>query len=357
MKICFLITGLGIGGAERHLFNLVPKLKFNVFIISLSNNNDFGVEIEQKGIKVYYLGLNKINLPLVILRLIKIIRAEKPDVIDTYLIHANLIGRIVGKILRINKIICSIRNDYSHLKTLNFLDKITQNLVDLYILNSKSLFDYVHKHNHVPIKKIKYIPNGIDLKRMYGKLDKNYDIRKELSLEKNSFVLSSVLRLIKDKNIPTLMKSLKYLDKNIFLLIIGDGTQKEYLLNLSRKLNLNDNIFFLGKRKDVFNIVNSSDVFILPSLREGMSNALLEAMALKKICIVSNIPQNRELIKNRFNGITFSPLNERELAEKIKKVYENKNLEALSQESFNLIKNKFNIKIIFKSYENIIEAL
>ena len=99
MNICFLITGLGMGGAERYLLNLLPKVKYNKFIISLTNLNDYGKELEKSGIKIYYLGLNEItgiNLPLVIMRFRRVIKHEKPDVLDTYLIHANLFGRVFG---------------------------------------------------------------------------------------------------------------------------------------------------------------------------------------------------------------------------------------------------------------------
>ena len=355
MKICFLITGLGLGGAEKFLLNLVPKLKFDKFIISLMNLNELGKEIEKRGIKVYYLGLNKINIPLVILRFRKIIRTEKPSIIDTYLIHSNLFGRIFGKILGIERVISSIRSDYSEFRILKFWDKITQNLTGLYILNSKALINYIHLKNSVPMNKIKIIPNGIDLERSLSILDNNYDIRKELGLKNDNFIIVSVGRLIKDKNFEILIKALKYLNKNIFLVIIGVGPEKKALLNLLEKLNLKNNVFFLGKRKDVLNVINSSNLFVLPSLREGMSNALLEAMFLKKICIVSNIPQNKELIKDNLNGIIFNPKDEIELSKKIMKVYNNKFSNDLGQASFNLIKKDYNINKIIKRYESVIE--
>lgn len=359
MKVCFLITGLGIGGAERHLLNIVPKLKFNKFIISLTNLRDYGNELEKKGIKIYYLGLNEItgiNLPLIILRFRKIINREKPDIIDTYLIHANLFGRVFGKLFGIKKIISSMRSDYTRFKIFKFLDKYTQNFVDLYILNSNALYNYIHKNNRVPIKKIKIIPNGIDVEKIYGSLDRNYDIRNELGLSKESFIISFVGRLIKDKNISTLIKAMEFINGNISLLIIGDGPERKNLMKLTKKINLDNCIFFLGKRNDIFNIINSSNVFVLPSIREGMSNALLEAMTLKKICIVSNISQNRELIEDNYNGLVFNPMNERELANKIIKVYKNKDLRNFGQKSFKIIRKKYDMNKIRKKYENTIKV-
>ena len=358
MKVCFLITGLGIGGAERHLFNIVPRLNFENFIISLTDNDEFGKKIEEKGVKVYYLGLNKYNLPFVILKFRKIIKEEKPDVLDTYLIHSNLFGRIFGNLFGVKKNISSVRSDYSRFKLLKMIDKITKNLVDLFILNSKALLFYVHNTNQVKMENIKVIPNGIDLKNLYSKIDNNYDIRLDLKLEMDHFIIISTVRLIKDKNINVLIKAMKFVDENICLVIVGDGPERDNLLNLVNRLNLNERIYFLGVRHDIPNLLNSADIFILPSVREGMSNALLEAMALKKICIVSNIPQNKELINDGYNGLTFNPQSEKELALKIQEVYEEKSkFKTFGFESFNIIEKKFNMKRIAKSYEETINSL
>ena len=361
MKICFFITGLGIGGAEKFLVQLVPKLKFDKFVISLTNKNILGKEIEKKGVKVYYLGLNKINFFLIIFLMIfrigKILKKEKPDIVDTYLIHSNIFGRLLGRLFGVKKNISSIRNDYSDLRLLNFLERLSQNLVDLYISNSKALLNYIHYKNHVPLRKIKIIPNAIDIKKINSRLDKNYDVKLELGLKKNNYLIVCVARLHKQKNVATLIKAMDLIDNNIFLVIVGDGPERKNLIQLTVKLQLKDKIFFLGFRRDVLNIVNSSNVFILPSLKEGMSNALLEAMALKKVCIVSDIPQNKELIKDRINGIVFNQQNEKDLAKKIMEVYENENLMELGQKAFKLIENKFDLKKVLGKYEKIIKNI
>jgi glycosyltransferase involved in cell wall biosynthesis len=351
MKVCFLITGLGIGGAEKHLLKLVPRLKFDKFVISLTNKKEIGKEIEKKGVRVYYLGLT----PFIIFKFRKIIKKEKPDILDTYLIHANIFGRIFGRIFGIKKIVNSVRNDYSDLKLLNFLDRMTKGLVDLYIVNSKALIGYIHNKNKVSLKKIKLVPNGIDLKGLYGKLNKKYDIRDELKLPKKSFIIACAARLQKQKNLPVLIKSMKFVNEKTFLVIAGGGPEKKELDNIIAKLNLQKRVFLLGERKDISNIVNSSDIFVLPSLKEGMSNALLEAMALKKCCLVSSIPQNKELIKDKVNGFIFNPKNAKGLAKNIENACKSKKLADFGEKSYVIIKKKYQIDTILKKYEKIIE--
>ncbi|MBW3020953.1 hypothetical protein KY334_06665, partial [Candidatus Woesearchaeota archaeon] len=136
MKLGIVITGLGTGGAENHLLKVLPKLKIPLFVVSLTNLNDIGKELENKGIKVYYLGLNKFNLLSVIKKYKNILRKEKPSVIDTYLIHANIFGRLFTprKIKLINSVRGDYfnRNDFKFSKIVKFFDKITRKRVDLW---------------------------------------------------------------------------------------------------------------------------------------------------------------------------------------------------------------------------------
>jgi len=357
MKIGFVITGLGIGGAEKFLLNLLPNLKYKKFIVSLTNLNDFGMKLERKGIKVYYLGLNKFNFLQTVFKFKRIINYEKPDLLDTYLIHANLYGRLFGKLFGIKKVVCSIRSDYSNFKFLKFLDKITQNLVDLYILNSRALLKYFYNEISTNVKRVKILRNGIDIKEVYNEIEKNFNIRRDLGLKKSSFLVEFVGRLIPDKNLPILIKAIKLCDKKIYLLIVGDGPERRNLKKLINKLKLNNRIFLLGKRKDAINFLNDSNVFVLPSLREGMSRALLEAMALKKVCIVSNINQNKVLIKDGFNGMIFDPRNVNDLAKKIMLVYNDKIQADFGKRCYEIIKNKFNLHEIITQYENLMTLL
>ncbi|MFW9971988.1 MAG: glycosyltransferase [Candidatus Odinarchaeota archaeon] len=357
MKICFLITGMGVGGAEKHILKLIPLLKCEKFIISLTNFNEFGKILTKHGVKIYYLGFKRYNFFSVINQFRIIILKEKPNIIDSYLIHSNLFARIFGKLFGINKIINSVRNDYSSFKFLSFLDRITQNKVDLYLINSYSLFSYVNRILRVPISKIKVLPNGIDLENIYRNLDYEFNIKSELCLKEETIIIVSISRLHKQKNLPILIKTLQYLDDNFILIIVGDGPERIRLIKLTKELKLNHRVHFLGIRFDIVNILNSSDIFILPSKIEGMSNALLEAMALKKICIVSKIPQNEVLIKDGINGFLFNPTDENDLAKKIQTVHNNNALDKIQQAALTTVETDHLINNIAIKYEEIVERL
>ncbi len=209
----------------------------------------------------------------------------------------------------------------------------------------------------MPNSKVKILQNGIDLEKIYKNLDYEFNIRNELYLKEENVAIVSISRLHKQKNLPILIKALQYLDDNFILIIVGDGPERNRLIRLIKELKLNHRVYFLGIRFDIVNILNSSDIFILPSKIEGMSNALLEAMALKKSCIVSNIPQNKELIEDNVNGLIFKTDCEKDLSQKVLYVLKNEKNIAYGENAYQTIKSKYDINLIAKKYNKILQDM
>ncbi|MEM4756158.1 MAG: glycosyltransferase [Candidatus Woesearchaeota archaeon] len=313
VKICFLITGLGVGGAEQHLLKLIPKLRFNHCVVSLTNENTLGKKLK-KYTTIYYLGLTKWNLPFVVYRFKQVLKKERPDVLDTYLIHANLFGRIFGKVFGCSIILNSIRNNYAHWPHFLFLDKITKSFVTHYHINSPALITYLKK---IGVKQYSIIPNAVDVTTLPSTINNDFSLRSLLQIPDSKKILVCVARLEKQKNHKVLFDALSMLPSSYVLVIVGDGSLRHALEQYAVSLGIAHRVFFLGKRNDALEIVKQSDIFVLPSLTEGMSNALLEAMALAKPCVVSNIPENTVLIKHKRNGLVFDPIDAKDLVKQI----------------------------------------
>jgi glycosyltransferase involved in cell wall biosynthesis len=128
-------------------------------------------------------------------------------------------------------------------------------------------------------------------------------------------------RLVKRKNLPILVEAIKILERerafSCQLVICGDGDEKPALMELARQMGNFHRILFIGFRPDVFRFMKSCDVFVLPSIMEGMPNALFEAMVARVPVIVSDIPEHRKWIEDGQNGYLFDPKDARELADKI----------------------------------------
>ena len=179
--------------------------------------------------------------------------------------------------------------------------------------------------------------------------------RKELGIKKDSFVVVSIGELNKNKNHQIVLKALSNLkDNNFDYLICGEGSEETKLRKLSVELNIQDKVHFLGFRKDINEILYLSELFVFPSYREGLSMALMEAMAMGLPAIVSDIRGNRDLIDDKKGGYLFQPDNCLELSSLINKLYTEKETRN-KMSNYNLVKIKeFSIKNSLKEMEKVI---
>lgn len=310
-KILHLITGLETGGAEMMLLKTLPSLQeiFDNHVCCIRGHGPIGKKLSDAAIPVHYLELKNIFDLGIILRFKKIIQIEKPDLLVTYLIHADLFGRIFGRLFGIKKIICSVRVKLIQIKYLPLLllDALTSPLVTRYHFNSQVVADMYHRYFFLPKRKSTVIPNGLDITLYQKEINKNQK-KQELSLPQDSIIISCVGRLEKQKGQEYLIKALVPLSQNqpnLHLLLIGAGSNEKMLKELAKNLKIAPQVHFLGKTDDVPQLLAISDIFTLPSLYEGMSNALMEAMATGLPIVATDIPENKEVIEN--NGLLVPP--------------------------------------------------
>ncbi|MFA5776879.1 MAG: glycosyltransferase [Parcubacteria group bacterium] len=357
-KILHLITGLELGGgAENMLLQLLPEMQEELDnrICVIKGRGEIGKKLENLGIPVYYLDLKSIFDFGMIFRYNKVLKDFNPDVQVNYLIHADIFGRIFGKIFGVKKIVPYIRNIHKGKKFLLFLDKITLFLADFVLTNSEASRKYYIEKMGFKKEKTMCIPNGINLSRFENL---NVDVaekKKEIGIPENSLVIGCVARMEKQKDIPTLAKAFKLVKEkhgNAVLLLVGHGSEKENIKNFAKEIGIEKEVFFLEKRTDVPELLQIMDIFVLPSLNEGMSNALLEAMASKKLIITSDIEENKELIENEKEGLNFEAGNLVDLAEKINGCMNNLNeANNFKNDAFRKVINKYDLHIIKENYK------
>lgn len=175
-------------------------------------------------------------------------------------------------------------------------------------------------------KEVKYIHGiGINTERLNKTSDTQ--IRKELNLDENSFLVLSVGELNKNKNQKVIIKALSNIDnKNVHYVLCGKGDQHENLKALAEELNVSDRVHFLGYRTDVVNICAQSDVFVMPSFREGLPVASLEAMYCGLPLVTSNIRGLVDIMENGVSGYLCSPTDYTAFANGIKAIKDNEGL-------------------------------
>lgn len=295
-RIIHIIQSLGNGGCENMLLRTLPLLDtFDHTIITLKNPGDLAPKFIDAGVKV-----KTTRWP----QLRKQVLLESPDIIITYLFHADMLGRIFLR-MKNTPVIPFLRTTYNHPKYLiaRILEWITKPLVNQYLANSVAVKDFYIKHIGVHPEKITVIPNGIDIE-YFDSITPNPDLQKSLSIAPSDFVIICVANLHINKGHHYLLEAFEVCNlKNAKLLIVGDGDEKENLLHQIENYQNKENIIFLGRRTDVPQLLRISNLFILPTLFEGQSNAIMEAMASGLPIITTDIPENQSLIKNNISGI------------------------------------------------------
>jgi glycosyltransferase involved in cell wall biosynthesis len=183
------------------------------------------------------------------------------------------------------------------------------------------------------------------------------DIRKEFSLEEDDIVIGFIGRIVTAKGLEYLLDALPYLKgefKSIKLLIVGEGSLVEELKERAKKNNIFDNILFTGKRRDIPEILASINIFVMPSIAEGFPNALLEAMAMGKPIVTTEVGGIPEIVKNKFNGLLVPPRDTVSLSKAIKELISNDQLAAkLGQAASNLVHDNLSIKAIAQKWQSL----
>jgi len=321
-KIFYVITSLDYGGSQKNLYYILKYLPkeyknylFEPIVISLKKGGRFRGKIASLGIKIYDLGLPErvsfltfFILPYSIVNFFYLVIIYRPKIIHSFLFQANFLSRFAKIFLPNTKIFCSEHVvEKQKLWQLKLL-KITDWLVDQIRTNSKETKDFVIKTHKFPEDKIVIAQNIIDVSDINIKLSP-LDIRKELSISIDDFLVVSIGRLNKQKGFDLLIEVVKsFRDKirylgykrNFLFVIIGDGEEYKNLLCYSQMLKVEDYLKFLGYKENVYEYINACDLFLLTSYWEGSPNVVLEALVLKKLVVSSEVEGVGELLNKDF---------------------------------------------------------
>lgn len=307
-KVFHIIQSLDNGGCENMLLRTLPLVDdFEHTIITLKELGELTPRFVEANIRVVNVHCkNLFDIPG-LLRLRTLVKEENPDLVLSYLFHADMASRLVLSISPVP----FLRTTYNHPKYFiaRFLEWLTKPFVKHYLANSKAVKDFYVRHLGVIAKKITVIPNGVDI-NSFASLTPNLALKESLTIGPDDFVIICVANLHPNKGHRFLLEAFESLWQefpHIRLLLIGDGEERENIQAIIQSFRSKDAIRLLGRRNDVPSLLKLSDLFVLPTLFEGQSNAILEAMAAGVTVITTDIPENRTFIDNGKNGILVPP--------------------------------------------------
>ena len=348
IRICFIITTLGRGGAERQLFELVKGINrknIKPTVISLSKGGYWKKQIELLNIKTFELE-NKKNIEFArFFNLLKLLKIIKPNIVHTYMFSANTYGRIAAIILKVPIIISSERNISEKGKDKKgyeiIIDRFLAFFTHQIICNSFSCSSSLIKKYSIKKEKVITIQNGIDIS--------NYSLNSYDSQNSSIKIIGTVGRLEYQKNQKCFLAMAKIVletskNMNLKFLIAGKGQLLSRLKVYAKELEIEKNVNFLGEVSQVNELYENLDIFVLTSHFEGLPNVVMEAMASSLPVVAVNVGGTQELIKESITGFLCSPDNAKELANKVNYlITNNKEAKKMGINGRDHIKNNFGI--------------
>ncbi|MBI5071375.1 glycosyltransferase [Candidatus Falkowbacteria bacterium] len=354
IKIIHIITGLPFGGAETMLFDLARRLSadnFEVKVATAVRGGPLVQDFKEAGIEVrIFEKRGKIGLGL-IFKLWRFLRREKPDIVHTHLFGGDTWGRIAAVLARVPIIISTEHNTnldegWAKRKLKKFLSHFTKKIVAV----SEAVKNYSVVYDKIRAKKIVVVQNGIDLEKFISSSEKDFG---------DPPIIGVVGRLEEQKGYKYLFEALNLIKTIPWILwVVGDGSKKSELERLAKDLNLRERIIFLGARRNIAEILNQIDIFVLPSLWEGLGIAVLEAAAAGKPIVASRVGGIPEIIEEDRTGILVEPKNVKSLADGLEHILlgsaEAKEMGARARA---MAEEKFGVEKMVGSYENLYKEL
>lgn len=280
-RIAFCITELDPGGAERQLVQLVTHLDRRLFepeIIGLSGEGELVEPLRKAGIPVTCLNARRRWDARVVLRLQRHFRRNRPDLVQTFLFHANMAGRFAARWARVPRVVCGIRVAERQKRWRLKLDRVTDSLVDRHVCVSRDVAEFSHRTGHLAAEKLIVIPNAIDAAALATTTPADLT---EFGFHPDDQVILFVGRLVEQKDPFRLLRAFTELAGSFpqaKLLFVGSGPLESQLR--ADAAVLADRVRFAGQRADVPALMRSAACLALPSRWEGMPNVVLEAMAV-----------------------------------------------------------------------------
>jgi len=348
IKILRIISRLAVGGSTYHAIVLTAHQDKEVFDCVLVRGKEGETEgsmlefARQKGLKsICYIPEmeREVSLKRDILafwKLFRLIRREKPDIVDTHQSKAGALGRLAALLAGTKVTIHTIHGHVFY----DFFGKLKSSLIVLVerlLARHSSLLVAVSENVRKEIlafkvgtpEKVITVPLGLELDRFLSIDGPSGNLRGELGLSEGDILIGNVQRLVPTKGHRYLFRSIQLLKESapeVRFVIAGDGEMRGELEQLAENLGLKENIYFLGFRKDVDNVYADSDAIVFPSLTEGSPIAIIEALASGRPVVATDVGGISELVDDGKCGFVVPAKDPRALTEALLKLIRDEGL-------------------------------
>lgn len=340
-RLLFVTTSSGLGGSEKILAELARAERTRwgaVAVCSLKPPGPMARELGRLGIPVFSCDLPEGRGPLGALatlgaarRLLRVVSEFRPTLVHAFLFRAGLAARLPALLGRVPRLVVSVRRLESRSPALHLLDRLTAGAVDRFTAVSEASRRQAARRSGIPLERIDRIPNGVvvpgptDGASPVGAWRRERRARARRKLEEATgaappeILIGSVGRLEAVKGHRVLLEAVARLIprspeepeglglRRLGVVLVGDGSERRSLEKMASSPPLAGRVWLLGERSDVPELLPAFDLFVIPSLSEGLSNALLEAMAEGIPAIATRAGGNVEVVEPGVSGVLVEP--------------------------------------------------
>jgi glycosyltransferase involved in cell wall biosynthesis len=311
IRLAYVIKSMVVGGSQTHLTHVLRQIDRRRFAPTLYCLTGEGVlldSVRELGVPVFTpamgRGFKGSELAIRVATLARALRAAGVDLVHNYLLRANLVGALSARLARVPVVLCSKRGCHERRGFELIGAKIGNRLADRVTVNAEAVRDFVHANEGCPREKMVVIPSGVDTDRFRPLGASGFKAR--LGLAEADTVVGVVTRMRVRKGVEEFIRAigrLRQTHPGVRGVIVGEVQLDETLQGLVRALGLDRHLVLLGRRSDMPEVLSAFDVFVLSSHDEGMSNAILEAMAMEKPVVATDVGGTGEVVRHGQSGL------------------------------------------------------
>lgn len=304
MRILFVITGLGVGGAERQVVDLADRLAGRGHEVEIAYlTGEAGLLPSHVGIRVTGFGISRSigGFLRAYTALRRLVKSYRPDVVHSHMVHANLLARVVRLTTRMPRLICTAHNTNEGGPARTCVYRLTDRLADVSTNVSVEAVAVFEAKGAVRRGRMLAVANGIDTDRFRCEPEAGARraLRAGLGITPADELVLAIGRLEEQKDYPNLLTAFAGVHRNddrVHLWIAGSGSLLPCLTRMAEDLGVRERVAFLGVRADVPALLNAADVFVLSSAWEGFGLVVGEAMACERVVVATDCGGVRELV-------------------------------------------------------------
>lgn len=378
LRVLHVITRLVVGGAQQNTLLTVERLNRARFTVALASGPGGGPEGTLEP-HARSLGVPYFRIPSLVrnphpakdlaafITLLRLMRRGRYDIVHTHTTKAGILGRLAARAAGVSAI---VHTPHGHAfqgylggigsQALMRLEQALARITDRIVcLTSAEMADHLRAGvGHRPQYAV--IHSGVDLARINAARAQPQDGRREHGLPESRVLIGCVARLVPVKGVATLMRALPEIAKQIpeaFVVLVGDGPQREDLQREAFRLGVQNRLAFLGLRNDVPDLLPLFDLVVMPSLNEGMGKVAVEAMAAGRPIVASRIVGINDVIEDGRTGLLVPPGDAQALAYAVVAVLRNPRLAEMMGRAGMVSAGRYGIDSMVQQIENLYDAL